>query len=52
MTDFDSINNWMLQNNPYEGMISDFANKVEQGINTANDYETTIDEAIQSVGLS
>ena len=51
-TDFDSINNWvqthnkMLQNNPYEGMISDFANKVEQGINTAKDFAPTIDRAI------
>ena len=36
----------MLQNNPYEGMISDFANKVEQGINTAKDFAPTIDNAL------
>lgn len=56
-TDFDSINNWvqthnkMLQNNPYEGMISDFANKIQSGIDTAKGYAPQVEGALQTVGL-
>ena len=41
----------MLQNNPYEGMVSDFANKIQSGLDTAKSYAPQIDNAISSVGL-
>ena len=56
-TDFDSINKWiqdhnkMLQNNPYEGIVSDFANKIQSGLDTAKSYAPQVESAFSSVGL-
>ena len=56
-TDFDSINSWiqqhnkMLQNNPYEGMISNFADKIQSGLESAKQYAPQVEGAFSSVGL-
>lgn len=57
VTDFDGINRWiqdhnkMLQNNPYEGMISGFADKIQSGLDTAKGYAPQVESALGSVGL-
>lgn len=57
VTDFDGINRWiqdhnkMLQNNPYEGMISGFADKIQSGIQSAQQYAPQVESALGSVGL-
>lgn len=57
VTDFDGIHKWvtdhnnMLQNNPYEGMVSDLADKIQSGINMAQQYAPQVEGALQKVGI-
>ena len=56
-TDFDSIHKWitdhnnMLQNNPYEHMVSDLADKIQSGIQSAQQYAPQVEGALQKIGV-
>ena len=56
VTDFDGIHKWvtdhnnMLQNNPYEHMVSNLADKIQSGIQSAQQYAPQVEGALQKIG--
>ena len=41
----------MLQNNPYEHMVSGLADKIQSGIQSAQQYAPQIEGALQKIGV-